>query len=166
MPSFLDKVGDSLDKGFKAVGAAGKDFMETSRLKREIQETEKAAEQGFTALGRRVYDMLGKGGLDEPSLRQDARAIRTLFDRVNELGAEVTRIENQAAQQAHGGASLSCAQCGGANRQGDRFCGHCGTALAAAPTPPPPVAPPACPSCGNAVKATARFCNKCGSGLA
>jgi len=51
--------------------------------------------------------------------------------------------------------SVNCPGCGYENRQASRFCGSCGSALAAA----------ACPSCGTANPAGQRFCNGCGTEL-
>ena len=53
-------------------------------------------------------------------------------------------------------ASVSCPNCGRPFAEGDRFCGHCGHALPAAPK---------CPSCGQALTADSRFCTKCGAKL-
>ena len=50
---------------------------------------------------------------------------------------------------------MTCANCGGENESGRRFCGDCGAPLAVA-----------CPACGAANPARARFCGDCGALLA
>jgi class 3 adenylate cyclase len=50
---------------------------------------------------------------------------------------------------------IDCPNCGSANDAGRKFCGECGTRLAAA-----------CPNCGTVNGPTARFCGECGTGLA
>ena len=50
---------------------------------------------------------------------------------------------------------MTCANCGGDNESGRRFCGDCGAPLAVA-----------CPACGAANPARARFCGDCGAALA
>ncbi|HLX35718.1 MAG TPA: adenylate/guanylate cyclase domain-containing protein [Candidatus Limnocylindrales bacterium] len=50
---------------------------------------------------------------------------------------------------------ITCPTCGTENESGRKFCGECGTKLAAV-----------CPSCGTANAATARFCGECGTPLA
>jgi class 3 adenylate cyclase len=50
---------------------------------------------------------------------------------------------------------VTCANCGGENESGRRFCGDCGAPLAVA-----------CPACGAANPARARFCGDCGAPLA
>jgi class 3 adenylate cyclase/tetratricopeptide (TPR) repeat protein len=50
---------------------------------------------------------------------------------------------------------VTCANCGGENENGRRFCGDCGAPLAVA-----------CPACGAANPARARFCGDCGAPLA
>jgi class 3 adenylate cyclase/tetratricopeptide (TPR) repeat protein len=48
-----------------------------------------------------------------------------------------------------------CANCGGENAPGAKFCNECGATLAAG-----------CPNCGAINKPGARFCNECGTALA
>lgn len=56
-----------------------------------------------------------------------------------------------------------CPSCGGAYREGDRFCVRCGGAF---PDPAAALTEPACPSCGAAVRLTDQFCAKCGHRVA
>jgi class 3 adenylate cyclase len=49
---------------------------------------------------------------------------------------------------------MNCASCGSANREGRRFCGQCGAALAKP-----------CAACGAANDAGERFCGQCGAAL-
>jgi class 3 adenylate cyclase/tetratricopeptide (TPR) repeat protein len=49
---------------------------------------------------------------------------------------------------------MRCPECAAPNREGVRFCEHCGVALAGT-----------CPRCGAAVPAGRRFCGHCGSAL-
>ena len=49
---------------------------------------------------------------------------------------------------------MTCPTCGSANEAGRKFCGECGTKLAAV-----------CTSCGTANQAGARFCGECGTPL-
>jgi hypothetical protein len=49
---------------------------------------------------------------------------------------------------------MNCASCGSANREGRRFCGQCGAALAKP-----------CAACGDANDAGERFCGQCGAAL-
>src|SRR5262245_1188464 len=50
---------------------------------------------------------------------------------------------------------MPCSACGARNPAGAKFCGSCGTALAAA-----------CPRCGHQNAASLRFCTECGGPLA
>src|SRR5262249_445448 len=50
--------------------------------------------------------------------------------------------------------SVICSSCGAENREGARFCGECGSPLAAA-----------CPSCGAPNPPDKRFCDQCGTQL-
>ncbi len=51
--------------------------------------------------------------------------------------------------------TASCPNCGKPIRPGAKFCGYCGTTLAAAQDS-------VCPHCGKPVRPSARFCNHCG----
>jgi len=50
---------------------------------------------------------------------------------------------------------VTCAACGTANEAGRKFCGECGTPLAAA-----------CPACGAKNSPGVKFCGECGAALA
>ncbi len=50
---------------------------------------------------------------------------------------------------------MICAECGTANEAGRKFCGECGTRLAAI-----------CPSCGSSNAPGTRFCGECGNAMA
>src|SRR3954454_17995923 len=51
--------------------------------------------------------------------------------------------------------AITCPSCAAENPEGKRFCGDCGTALAAV-----------CPSCGSVVEPGKKFCGDCGAPLA
>ena len=50
---------------------------------------------------------------------------------------------------------MICSACGGQNEPGRKFCGECGTRLAAG-----------CPTCGAQNAAGTKFCGECGTSLA
>ncbi len=52
------------------------------------------------------------------------------------------------------GAKVICSSCGAENEAGRKFCGECGSRLAAI-----------CPTCGSANSATAKFCGECATPL-
>ena len=49
---------------------------------------------------------------------------------------------------------ITCSNCGAENQSGQKFCGECGTALAAT-----------CGSCGAANPPGQKFCGECGTPL-
>lgn len=55
--------------------------------------------------------------------------------------------------------SVICPKCGNQLPEGAKFCGSCGTNLAAFEKPPANV----CTNCGNPLKEGAKFCNVCGT---
>ncbi len=160
--TFLDKIGTSLDKGIKTVSSASREFLETSRLRNELAETEAAIEARYGALGKKVFEALNKGNLQEESLAQNAEEIRSLFKKTNELGSAISQIEAASLKRSQGFDPVKCGQCAGTNKAGDKFCGLCGAPLVA-----PAVGTQAvCPSCTAPLKAGATFCNRCGAKLA
>ena len=50
---------------------------------------------------------------------------------------------------------MICSNCGSPNEPGRKFCGECGTRLAAT-----------CPNCGSPNSPGTRFCGECGTALA
>lgn len=58
---------------------------------------------------------------------------------------------------------MRCPQCDFENRDGARFCKHCGGSL---PAGGPEEAGPVCVHCGAALKPAARFCKRCGEPVA
>lgn len=58
-----------------------------------------------------------------------------------------------------------CAKCGNELREGAKFCGKCGSPVAAAPAESSSGAMSTCPVCGNALKPNAKFCTACGTDL-
>lgn len=157
--SFLDKIGTSLDKGIKTVSSAGREFLDTSRLRNELAETEVAIQAAYGTLGKRVFEALNKGNLQEESLAQNAEEIRSLFKKTRELESAISQIEATALKRSQGFDPVKCSQCAGINKTGDKFCGLCGAPLVA----PIVGALATCPSCGTPLKAGAQFCTRCGA---
>jgi RNA polymerase subunit RPABC4/transcription elongation factor Spt4 len=62
----------------------------------------------------------------------------------------------QGRGTAPAGTSVACPKCQTLVAEGAKFCGNCGTSMAAA----------ACPKCRAAVPAGAKFCGNCGASMA
>ncbi len=159
MADFLGKLGGSIDKGLKTISAKGKELVETAKLRAEIRDTEKAAEERFSKLGRRVFEMLNKGHVTEDDLRADAAEITNLFRKINELNETIRQVEEEAARSRHGADAILCPGCRAPNRMGERFCASCGAALSG----PPTTGAATCPACSSVIKEGMKFCGKCGA---
>jgi uncharacterized OB-fold protein len=61
--------------------------------------------------------------------------------------------------------SLRCLNCGKEVKPGNKFCEHCGKALAVAEVPVPRKTPGQCPQCGRINDAALKFCIQCGKAL-
>ena len=60
---------------------------------------------------------------------------------------------------------VPCPACDRPNRDGQKFCRHCGSSTAAVAVPPPADPSLECPKCGTANKTDAKFCRSCGESL-
>jgi hypothetical protein len=158
MADFLEKIAESIDKSVKAVTSMGRELIGTTKLRSEIKRTQESIQNSFQTLGRKVYETVNRGALNEDELRRDCAEIAKLFGRVAELEEAMRQAELEAVRVRYGPDAVLCPKCGGVNKAGDRFCGSCGTSLALRER-----GDMACSSCGAQVQAGAKFCVKCGA---
>jgi hypothetical protein len=65
MADILDKITGGIDRGIRTISSKSKEFLETTRLKGEIKDTEAAIQSKFQVLGKKVFEMLNRGVLNE-----------------------------------------------------------------------------------------------------
>lgn len=159
MADFLEKIAESIDKSVKAVTSKGRELIETTKLRSEIERTQESIQNSFQTLGRKVYEMVNRGTLNEDDLRRDCAEIAKLFSRIAELENTIKQVELEALKVRYGPDTIMCPRCGGANRAGDKFCRGCGAPLTVEGGPQGKT----CPGCGTQLRADARFCAKCGT---
>lgn len=110
--------------------------------------------------------------------RNAAETLRALDEWEGEADDHLDQIMERAIQErAHalksdhnvgldGPDGRICPKCGKLASAADRFCGGCGAALPALPTPATLSAPElTCPHCGRAYQPGDKFCAGCGQGL-
>lgn len=85
MGDLFEWVKGSIDKGIKTISSKGKELLETTKLKGEIKDVQSSIEGKFQALGKKVFEMINRGGLNEEELKTDCREIAALFKRITEL---------------------------------------------------------------------------------
>lgn len=159
MPDFLGKLGSSLDKSLKTISAKGKELVETAKLKSEIRDTEKAVEEKFVRLGRKVFELLNQGHIPEDDLRADAGEITGLYRKINELNETISRVEAEAAKSRYGTETVLCSGCRAPNRTGEKFCSACGATLSEQAATTQTIK---CTACGSMIKDGMKFCGTCG----
>lgn len=158
MTDFFEKVTDGLDKGIRKISTKSKEFLETTRFKGEVKDTEAAIQNRFQALGKKVFEMLNRGALHEEELKADCTAISALFKKITELEEAIKRIELESLKTQYGADMVVCQKCNSPNKSDARFCMSCGSAMAGEIKTEGKV----CPACGASVKEGAKFCMRCG----
>lgn len=158
MADFFEKVKGGIDKGIKTVSSKSKEFLETIKLKREVGDVEATVQSRFNALGKKVFEMLNRGALNEDELRTDCGEIASLYKKITELEDAIKKVEHEALKMRHGADAMMCAKCGGVNKSGDKFCNSCGSSLVAEVVSESKT----CPTCGASIKEGGKFCLRCG----
>ncbi|MEW6676169.1 MAG: zinc ribbon domain-containing protein, partial [Nitrospirota bacterium] len=148
MVDFLEKITGSIDKGIKTVSSKGKAFLETTKLKGEIRDVQNSIENRFQTLGKKVFEMLNRGALNEDELQADYKEITSLFKRVTELENALKEVELEALRIRYRAEVIVCPKCGGHNKSDAKFCMSCGSAMVVEAK----VEGKACPTCNAPVK--------------
>ncbi len=158
MADFFEKVKGGIDKGIKTVSAKSKEFLETTKLKGEIKDTETTIQNRFNALGKKVFEMINRGTLNEEELKADCGEIGELFRRITELENAIKQAELEALKMRYGADAIMCTKCGVPNKSGDKFCSSCGSAFVTEVVSEGNT----CPTCGASIKEGTKFCSRCG----
>lgn len=161
MADFFEKVKGGIDKGIKTVSSKSKEFLETTKLKGEIRNNETAIQAKFNALGKKVFEMLNRGALNESELRADCGEVASLYKKITELEEAIKKVELEALKMRHGADAIMCPKCGAVNKTGDKFCGGCGYSLVVEVVSEGKT----CPTCGASIKEGIKFCSRCGGKL-
>jgi predicted nucleic acid-binding Zn ribbon protein len=150
MADFVDRLG----RAAGSVAERGRQWVEATRLRGELQENARQRNEALQALGEAVYEKAKRGDLPAEPLQPHLDALAHLDRRDGLLRDQIAALEAPPPGRA-------CPVCGQALAADDRFCVGCGRAVE------PPEAPtPACPACGAALKPQARFCVGCGAPVA
>jgi Zn finger protein HypA/HybF involved in hydrogenase expression len=147
MADIFEKITDKIDRSVVSITKKG----EVIKLKTEIKELHNLIENRFQVLGKKVFQMLNKGSLNEDELKADCKEIINLFKKISELENAIKQIEAEKGE-------IICPKCGSLNRVGSKFCMKCGS-----PTEEAKLDAKTCPACGASVKEGARFCMRCGA---
>ena len=112
LESILNMAKDAVETAEKKTG----DFIDVTKLKMEINRTEKELAATYEALGRLVYD--AKKGSEDIGDLMDACVMQ-----IDELTVKSEKLQNKLAESKF---ALRCPACGCLNDQDATFCKCCG----------------------------------------
>ena len=158
MADFFEKITGSIDKSIKTVSSKGKELIETTKLKAEIKDVQDSIQKKFQALGKKVFEMLNKGGLNEEELRADCGKVSSLFKKITELEEAIKKVELESLKTKFGHDATICSKCESLMRLGDKFCSSCGSTIIVDKSEGK-----ICSTCNASLKEDAKFCMKCGA---
>jgi len=164
MSNFLDRLSDDFNKGIKNISSKSKVLIEVNKLKTDIKDYQRQIPEKYTKLGKKVYEMNNKKGLDQSQIQAQCQEIARLFKQIHDLELKIVEIEKQARQERVGTDKSFCSNCNEVNFAEDKFCVSCGFALGSVEMSESE-SNLNCASCGNAIDDNSKFCMKCGAGV-
>ena len=158
MASIFEKITGKIDEGIKVVSSKSKEFIETAKLKGEIKDVQSSVENRFQSLGKKVFEMINRGSLNEDEIRAECKEISLLFKKITEIEEDIKQSEIKALKTRYGADAIMCSKCSSPNKSDARFCMSCGSAMAIEAI----AEGNNCPSCNAHVQEGAKFCMRCG----
>jgi len=164
--ALFDKLGGIA----KNLSDKASDSVNTSKLNGKIKAERAAITELQQKIGAYYHQQHIAGQAGDPAAEEWLAAIDGHNAAIEELQAEITRIQAESAAQAAPepmaapipvpvavpqGQGIFCTACGQENPAGTRFCSGCGSKLEAE-------APRVC-ACGAQVPPGVRFCGSCGA---
>ncbi len=110
--SFLNMAKDAVQTAERKTG----EFIDTTKLKMEINRTERELAATFEGLGRLVYD--AKKGAEDIDDLMDA-----CVTHIDEMNAQLAKLQEKLAESKN---AIRCPACGGLNDQDAAYCKSCG----------------------------------------
>ncbi len=151
------KVGDTVESGVKNASDGAKKLNETRKIKKEIEQTEKAVTNLFTEVGMKLFE-------SNPASAEFAEQ----FAKVTELKGKIVQLNKELNDLEE---KYPCPSCGATVEKGQKFCDKCGASVEAVTAPAQPAesvaeeAKKSCPNCGASAEDGQKFCEKCGTKL-
>ena len=129
MEDFIKKLKKGIDKGITIVAAKSKEIVDSTLIKKEIADLEEAKRNTLEALGQIVYNMsqenTGEAEATE-AIKEKCAAITSLNEKIAAKEEELIKIARQAQD---GLGKITCAYCGAAVAEENKFCGNCGAKI-------------------------------------
>ena len=163
MSNFLDRLSDDFNKGIKNISSKSKELIEVTKLKTDIKDYQRQIPEKYTKLGKKVYEMNNKQGLNQSQIQIQCEEISKLFKSIHDLEVKIVEIEKHARLERVGTDKSFCPKCNEVNFAEDKFCFSCGFALDGGADKNSGYDNLDCSSCGNAIDSKSKFCMKCGA---
>ena len=132
--AMFDSLKDTLNKSVAAVSVKSETFVESSRIKSAISNTQKKLDGELNALGVKFYRSWQAGQASVEAFAEDIariqgveKEIEELRVRLDQIKAEEDRILGSGQRSAPAPGTIYCTNCGKALPAGSRFCDECGT---------------------------------------
>ncbi len=127
MEKFIKGLKKELDKGIAVVGAKSKEIIETTKIKKQIEELKELKIRTLQETGEIVYQMsLDQNHNSEEAIKENCQSLADLDQQIQAKEVELKKIY-QAVQEAAG--KTICESCGAAVVEGVKFCSNCGTKI-------------------------------------
>jgi len=143
---------DRLGRTASSVTERGKQWLESAKLRKAMEETQQQRREMLCALGERAYHHMKQGDLTPEHLMPQFKEIQELDLREAVLRRQIEALDAPTSNER------ACPSCGRPNSPGDRFCVACGGRIEAEAAPRQ-----TCKACGADLKPEARFCVGCGT---
>jgi len=163
MSNFLDRLSEDFNKGIKNISSKSKELIEITKLKTDIKDLQRQIPEKYTKLGKKVYEMNNKHGINQSQIQTQCEEIAGLFKQIHVHEVQIIEIEKQAKMERVGTDKAFCPKCNEVNFAEDKFCISCGFGLGGAVEQSEGINQLDCASCGNTIDANSKFCMKCGA---
>ena len=133
--AMFDSLKDTLNKSVAAVSVKSETFVESSRIKSAISNTQKKLDGELNALGVKFYRSWQAGQASIEAFAGDFARIQGIEQEIESLKASLSQIKAEEDKILGGGqkqaapapGTIFCTNCGKALPAGSRFCDECGT---------------------------------------
>ena len=161
MADLLGKITGGIDRGIRTISSKSKEIIEVTRLKGELKEIDATLQMKFNAVGKMVFQMINSGNLNENDISIECRKISDCYKKITAIEENIRIAESETLKAQYGFGAVVCPACGGVNKEGDRFCKICGSAITAKNKKYCST----CPSCHAIISRKAVFCGSCGRAM-
>jgi len=148
-----DKVGNTLETGFKNVSDSSQKLADKMKLKKQIGQLENEINATYLEIGKKFFEANSASPSEEYA--EKFTEISSKSGQIENLKNELNALEDK----------FNCPGCNAVLSKGQSFCDKCGINVSAFSNPAPAQQAHVCPNCGATASETQKFCEKCGTSL-